>query len=364
MRAAAESGNGHLRIAPRAWLRTREEDVRLEDWARLLAEVRATEGVAVAAPHARTDALLAMGTRTSGVVMVGVEPQAEPRINRLVRSVAEGEYLARGETGRVVVGKVVAKRLDVGVGDDLMVTASGRGGEMRGAMLRVRGVVSTGSEQLDGSLCHVLLADLGEVSGYDGASEISILLQEPKRIEDAMAALRPLLAADQVLVTWEEIVPELASGVEVDETWSKLMVSVVLIVVFLGIASAQLAAVLERRKEFAVLSAIGMKGGRLVRVMLAEGAILGVAGASMALLVATPLIYAISVYGINFSALYGDADLAMSSILMDPVIFGDFDWWIAPLAFALSLGATTLSSLYPAWYALGTDPAAALRVEE
>ena len=37
---------------------------------------------------------------------------------------------------------------------------------------------------------------------------------------------------------------------------------------------------------------------------------------------------------------------------------------LVPLALGLALGATVLSLLYPAWYALGTDPADALRVEQ
>lgn len=364
MRAAAECGTGHLRIAPRAWLEARDNALRLQDWENLLRTVRDTDGVEVAAPHARIDALLAMGTRTAGVVMTGVDPRVEPAINRLVHSVSDGTYLAAGETGTVVIGRGVARRLDVGLGDNLMVTVSGRDDEMHGAMLVVQGIVTTGSRELDSSLCHVLLADVEAVSGYEGAAEISVLLEAPEHLEEVADLFRDQFGPDRAIVTWVEIVPELASGVEVDKTWTNLTVGVVVVVVFLGIASAQLAAALERRREFAVLSALGMKGGRLVRVMLAEGALLGVAGSLVALLLAVPFVYAIAVYGIDFGGMYGDADLGISNILLDPVVFGDLGWWLVPLAFGLSLGATMLSSLYPAWYALSTQPAAALRVEQ
>jgi len=364
MRAAAESGVGHLRVAPEEWLHAQEMNLRLDNWGALLGMIGEMQHVRVATPHARTDALLAMGTRTAGVILTGVDPAAEPAINRLVRAVTEGEYLDAGRRGEVVLGKGIARRLGIGVSDDLMVTASGKGGEMRGAMLRVRGIVASGSQMLDNGLCQVLLADLEEISGYRGAAEISILLDNYERIDETASALRERLGEDAVVVTWQEIVPELAAGVEVDETWTNLVTAVVVSVVFLGIASAQLAAVLERRKEFAVLSAIGMKGHRLVRVMLAEGVILGGAGALASLLLATPFVYAISTHGIDFSNMYGDADMGISDILLDPVIYGDAGWWLLPLAFGLSLGATMLSSLYPAWYALSVTPSEALRVEQ
>ena len=364
MRAAAQTGVGHLRVAPAEWVKTRENDLRLSDWQPLLEDLRAMEHVEVAAPHAVTDALLAMGTRTAGVVMIGVDPDVEPAINRLVREVARGEYLTRESQGETVIGKGLAERLDVGVGDDLMVTASGTDGDLKSAMLRVRGIVATGSRSLDNSLCHVLLADVANVSGRPGAAEISILLKNHERMPETKDAVARLISPNQTVVSWEVIVPELADGVKVDETWTNLIVGVVVIVVFLGIASAQLAAVLERRKEFAVLSAVGMKGGRLVRIMLAEGLVLGLTGAVLALLLAVPVVYWTATHGIDFGEMMKDADLTMSNIMLDPVIYTQFGWWLVPLAFGLSLIATMLSSLYPAWYALGVDPAEALRVEQ
>jgi lipoprotein-releasing system permease protein len=132
--------------------------------------------------------------------------------------------------------------------------------------------------------------------------------------------------------------------------------------VFLGIMSAQLAAVLERRREFAVLSALGMKSGRLISVMLVEGFILGLLGSILGLAFGLPAAHYVATHGIDFSKVYG-SDVSMSNILFDPVFKGDFGWWLIPLAFELALSATVLSSLYPAWYAIRTDPAAALRVE-
>ncbi len=364
MRAAAESGTGHLRIAPEAWLRTREHDDRLSDWREALARARETEGVATAAPHARAGALLAMGTRTAGVIMLGVDPAAEPALNRLVRHVQEGAYLQPDGEGAVVLGRAIADRLDVSVGDDVMVTTSGKDGEMQGAMLRVEGIVSTGSRDLDSTLCHVLLQDIEALTGYQGAAEISILLDDVERIEEIMATLRVQLPVGQTIFTWKEIIPELAAAVRVDETFSKFMVGLVTTVVFLGIASAQLAAVLERRTEFAVLSAIGMKGRQLVRIMLVEGMLLGLSGAVLALALGLPLVYWLATYGIDFTVFYGDVDLAMSNILVDPIIYGDTGWWLLPMALGLSMTATMISSLYPTWYALRTNPASALRVEQ
>ena len=363
MRAAAESGTGHLRVVPERWRETREKDLRLDKWENTLSELRRMDAFRAVAPRARTEALMAFGTRTSGAEMVGVDPEVEPGLNRLVREISEGRYLQPGDRGKVVVGRAVADRLDVGVGDDLMVTVSGEGDEMRSGMLTIVGLVSTGSKMLDASICQVTLPEIEELTGYQGAAELTMLLKDPDSLSAVVRRVEGLVSDGATVVTWDEIMPELAAGVEVDETWTKLMVGLIILMVFLGIASAQLTAVLERRREFAVLSALGMKGSQLVRVMFAEGIVLGLLGTATAILFGVPAAWALATWGLDFTALYGDMDLAVSNILIDPIIYGDFGWWLVPLALGLSLTATVLSSLYPAWYAVRTDPAEALRVE-
>jgi ABC-type lipoprotein release transport system permease subunit len=362
LKAAAESGAGHFRVVPARWPDTRENDLRLPHWRHIREIVRAAEGGKLVAAHARKEGLLAFGTRVAGVEIVGVDPNVEQEANRLVRRVTEGSYLAADAPRTTVIGRGVAERLDVGLDDPLMVTVANADGEMNSAMLRIVGIAETGSEELDATICHVNLEDVESLTGLSGAGDLTVLLDDPKRLEDATKELRGKLSADYQVVTWEDIVPELASGVEVDETWTRLTVGIVMIVVFLGIMSAQLAAVLERRREFAVLSALGMKSGRLVSVMLMEGLILGLAGSILGLAFGLPGAYYVATHGIDFSKIYG-TEMSMSNILFDPVFKGDFGWWLIPLAFELAVSATVLSSLYPAWFAIRTDPAAALRVE-
>jgi ABC-type lipoprotein release transport system permease subunit len=363
LKAAAESGNGHLRVAPAEWVQTRQNDLRLDNWRGILKELRSNEKIKRIAPHARKEGLLAFGTRTIGVEVVGVDPTVEQAMNRLVRDLAEGHYLVDGSTSTVVVGREIARRLNVELDDELLVTVADSSGEMRSAILRIVGIAETGSEELDASICHITLSDMVELTVLKGAAELTAVVEEPRKLGRTTKALSAALPEDCAVLTWEEIMPELASGVKVDETWTRLTVGIVMIVVLLGIASAQLTAVLERRREFAVLSALGMRKARLIRIMLMEGLVLGLLGGGIGLIVGIPSTYLLATRGIDFSRFYGGSGISVSNILIDPVFRGDFGWWFVPLAFVLSLTATILSSLYPAWYASRTDPAVALRVE-
>lgn len=363
MRAAAECGAGHLCIVPEEWRDTRENSLRLDDWEVIREQVAAVDNVRMVTPRSRCDTLLAFGTRLTGVVSEGIDPTTEQQANRLVSNVIEGRYLKPGERNATVVGSTIAERFRVEIGDPLMVTVSDANGDIQGALWEIVGILTTGSSDMDSTICQVSLEEMEKMTGLPGAGELVVLVENPRRLAQTAEEIRRLLPEGTIAMTWDEIRPELAAGVKVDETWSRVVIAVVITVVFLGIASAQLAAVLERRREFAVLSALGMRSRALIRVMLTEGVILGFFGALLGLFFGVPVNLVLATRGLDFSKVIGDADMSFSNVILDPVFHGDFGWYLVPMSLWLSLMATLLSSLYPAWYASKLDPATALRVD-
>lgn len=312
--------------------------------------------------------LLGLGNRSAHVTLTGVDPAIEPSMCRYVSEIEEGRYLTPEDRGAVVLGGAIIDRLDARLGDELVVSVVDGEGEMRSALLTVVGIVRTGSRAIDLSVAQVTLSDVEEVSGRAGLSEISILLDDPSRLEVARAAIDAEIPSseerDEVL-SWLDISDGLRMKIESGASFTRVAIFIILLVVLLGVASAQLTAVLERRKEFAVLSAIGMPSWALVRVVLTEGFILGALGGLLAIVWTTPILYRWSTAGIDIGAMIprNEEGIAFSGVLIDPFYYPTFGLWVLPTALSLSVVATLLASLYPAWFASRTDPAAALRVD-
>ena len=361
IRAASESGAGHLRVVPDLWVQTRENSLRLADWRGAMAAVGALHGVRCTAARARANGLLAFGNRTAGVEVAGVVPHAEQASSRIVsKSRIEGRYLRAGDRNRVVIGRALAVRLDVELGDDLMVTLSGRD-EIRSAMLTIAGILATGSRDIDAGVCHVTLADLEAMTGYEGPAEIAILLTDHRLIEPARKALAEALPAGDTVVTWKEVNPGLAANVEGDKAFWRIIILSIVAVVVLGIASAQLTVVLERRREFGILMAVGMKGRQVVALIMLEAVMTGLAGAVAALAIAGPVAYLLATRGVDMRALAG-GEISFANVLFDPRMYGNFGLWLLWHALAVSLAATVVAAAYPAWFVVRTAPAEALRV--
>jgi len=112
-----------------------------------------------------------------------------------------------------------------------------------------------------------------------------------------------------------------------------------------------------------VLSALGMRGWRMVRLVLLEALALGAGGAATGLALGLPLLWLFSTRGLDLSGLMGSGS-GFQGIVIEPVIYGALGPWVVPWVLSVAVSATVLASLYPAWFAARTDPAVALRVAQ
>lgn len=364
IRAIAESGAGHLMVVHRDWTKTRENTLRLSDWRETLALVRAHPGVRACSARARANGLLAFGNRSAGAQVMAVLPEDEYEVSRIIsRSRLEGHYLNKEELGAVVIGKALARRLNVELEDDLYATLTGKD-DTHSTMLHIAGIIDTGSQDLDLTICHVTVATMESIIGSSGAGagEITILLKDQAKLTSVQKQLGTLLTGDNTVISWREVHPALSAGMDGDVALMRLLTAIVITVVALGIASAQLTAVLERRTEFAVLSALGMKGSQITGMVLIESLIIGIGGALIALTLGGLAAWYLATEGINLAYFVEDFT-GPSDILLDPYIYGSFGPWLIKYALSISIIATVVASLYPAWKASHIAPAEALRTQ-
>ena len=360
-RMGAYGGAGHVRVVPDGWRERRDPRLRLANLSAAIDAVRQMEGIAGVTVRARAQALMAMGTHVVPVEIVGVNPTTEPSTNRFARNISQGRYLQPSERNVVVIGRAIADRLDAGLEDEILVTAVGKNGDIESMLLRIVGIVRTGSDEIDATICHVVLEDVERLTGLSGAGEVTLVLDDWERADAAKAALRQVLDSEDDVLTWGEISPEFKGHLEQDTAVSRLISGIILLIVALGVASAQLAAVLERRREFAVLSALGMRSRIIIAVLLQEALAIGIASAALGLVLGLPFVWMLATRGIDLRRFMG-ASFSFQGVLIEPVIYGDVGTWTAFYVFTVAIAVTAIASLYPAWFASRTNPADALRV--
>lgn len=357
-RVTAEGGIGHMRLAPQGWLKSHDAKLRLADWQTDLALLRRAPQVAVATPRARAQGLLAMGTHVAGVEITGVDPATEPRSYRYVRRITSGRYLQPGESGGVVLGRSTADALKIEPGDPVVATAVGADGSMKSAMFTLAGVVATGSDDMDAAICQVNLADLEQLGQAPGAGEITLILKDPAQAAKMQKVFQPQCTPPNQVLRWDEVSPQTRAAISLNQSISGLTTLILMVVAILGVASAQLTAVMERRKELGMLLAIGMSGRRVMSLILTEALGVGLLGTVLALALSAPVLYYLAVVGLPVAK-----GMQAGGMLME-AIYANFGLWIVTDAFTLCLGAALLAALYPAWFAVKLDPISAMRVSQ
>ena len=130
---------------------------------------------------------------------------------------------------------------------------------------------------------------------------------------------------------------------------------VALLVSALGIANTMLMSVLERTREIGIMKAVGADNGHLQFIFLVEGALIGLLGAGIGLLLA----WAASYPGDAWvrSIVLRDIKLELKSAIFV------FPPWMALSVLLFTVIVTTLAALYPARHAARIDPVSALRHE-
>jgi putative ABC transport system permease protein len=137
---------------------------------------------------------------------------------------------------------------------------------------------------------------------------------------------------------------------QIDQAFSQInlfllgIAAISLVVAGISITNVMLMSVIERKQEIGVLRAVGYHRMDVLRIMLAEAALLGLTGA----LVGT---------GISF----GIGSLINAALLGDPLAFTGEALRYAVIGFTFGLGASVIGGLYPAWKAARSEPVEALR---
>lgn len=334
------------------------------------------------APRLIALGLLSSATNATGVQVVGTDPLGEEGVSLLPARVIAGTFLgpdpsaaclrathrqvpgtaqAGGATPPVVVGRILADKLNVATGAKVVLMTQA-GSEIQSQLLRVRGVFKTGLEDADGHLIAVPLGDLQALLARPGAlSEQAIFLHRGKDAERVRDLIRAgLRQAPVSVLTWREAMPQLHEFVVIDDASNLIFCAVVLVMVTLGVLNTILMSVLERRREFGLLTALGMRPFMVSAMVTAETLCLSALGAAVGLATGLAAHRYYAEHGFDISLLSSQnftvAGVAIDTIVKSYLYPGRIPW---SLAFIAALGM--LAAVYPAFRAARTLPTEATR---
>lgn len=342
-----------------------------------LTRIRGVDGVKAAAPFVYGQAMITVGRAVSGVVVRGVDPESVGGVVDVERHLASGSLAALAtphkvtlppeegggtvELSGLLVGQELARQLGVAPGDAVSVVSPlgtpGPGGMVpRVKRFVIAGVFDSGMYDYDTTLAYMALPDAQRffelkdtVSGIEvrvtdvyGARDVA------RRIETALGGF-PYRARD-----WMEVNRNLFSALKLEKVVYGIVLCLIVVVAAFNILATLTMVVKEKRRDIAILKAMGGANAAIGRIFVLNGTVIGLAGTLIGNILGLAGCWLLANY--QFVELPKDVFLVTTlPVRMDPTNF---------LVVALvSIGICAVAAISPARRAASLVPVEVIRYE-
>src|ERR1700691_2799429 len=235
----------------------------LDDWQQRVHELDGTPGLVGAAPFLDTDAMLSHPPAMGGAIVRGIDPTLEPSVSAINGAMREGrlEDLKPG-MNRIVLGRMLAYQLQVGVGDTVTVmipdSAAGDSIVPRLENFQVAGIFEVGLEKEDGVLALIDLKDAEALRGLDGPTGIRLkftdVLKAPQLAREAAARL----PAGLTVRDWTQENEAYFRAIRIEKTMMGLILMLIVAVAVFNIVATLVMVVSDKRTDNAILRTLAL----------------------------------------------------------------------------------------------------------
>jgi ABC-type lipoprotein release transport system permease subunit len=220
---------------------------------------------------------------------------------------------------------------------------TGYHGSSAAGLFPVRGIIKIASPELDNKLVYMSLPRAQEFFSMENMlTTLAININDNNEMSVIQNELTDMLDKNtHVIKNWQEFNPVLKQSIEGDNAGGVVFAAILYVIVFFGIFGTVLMMIAERKREFGVLIAIGMKKRLLMYVVVIEMFFIGALGTLIGMIGVSPLIYLGNKFPIQMTGktakMYEDMGY---EAIMPLASFDSYFWWQALIVLLMVLVAS------------------------
>lgn len=310
-------------------------------------------------PRIESFALAAGKEQSRPAMVMGIDVQAEKFLSNPENRMQSGNYFEKNNERSVILGTELKKRLEVQLGDSLVLIGQGFRGLSATGLYEIKGTIAFPNPKLNRNLVMLPLETAQHFLAADGRlTSLSLILEDPDEAGPVVEQLQPKVDAEYEVMSWQTMMPELIQTIEADRGSGLIIIFILYIVVGFGILGTVLMMITERMYEFGVMISVGTPRLAISLMLGIEIIMIALVGSGIGILVSIPIAWYFNVNPIQFSGeiaeVYGTYGLEpVLQFSTDPVVF----YSQAVTVFAITL----VFSLIPILKASRLNPVKALR---
>ena len=311
---------------------------------KLFEQLEELPGITDIVPRIETFILVSKGDKTKGCLLIGTDAEKENNLTQLRKKLVKGAYFESPQS-ECLIGEGLAERLQAAVNDTLVLYGQGYQGVIAASKFRVTGIVHLPSPPMNNSFLYLSLQNAqGLLSAEGRLTSLSVGISNSQNLDPTKALLMQKLGERYEVMDWKEIMPELWTHVKADTISFSVFVGILYLIIAFGFFGTILMMTAERKNEFGMLIAIGMKKSILELVLLGETLLITLIGVLIGMIISLPIVIYLSRYPVRLS---GELATAYQQYGFEPILPTElvpsvfFIQAIVVLAMALLIG------LYP-----------------
>ncbi len=314
--------------------------------ARLTSGHRASVTVA---PRVFASGLASSADGSSGVGIVGVAPAVEARVSLLDERLTAGAFLAEGSSKTAVIGAGVARKLRLAPGSKFVLLAQGPGStEIQSVLLRVVGITRSGVDDIDQFAVLVPLATAQELLGLPGRiHQAAVFLTDADDAQRVARELRAAVPGGAEVLAWDELMPSLRDLIRIDGAGLLIIGTIFFLIIAFLVMNTLLMSVLERRREFTLLDAVGLTPLRRFLLVMLESVWIALLAVTAGALGGYAGHVWFSRHGLELS-LFSGSGYSAAGTTLDPVVYSVLSAERVATGVGLVFLLTVLLALLPA----------------
>jgi lipoprotein-releasing system permease protein len=355
--------NGHITVSAYA-------GQKLDDYQKLVDQIRALPDVASATPVLDGQALLSTeGGGARGGLVRGISLDDLRALHPISDHIVAGNLDDFTGDDAIVVGVGLATTYRLRIGDPLTVISPEGAATAFGTIPRVRAykVVAIFDAGLSDYNNSVVFLPLPAAQVFfqkpNAVTGVEIRLHDPDQVNIVGAQLAPLLQGRQVYARdWRHANDTIIGVLQVQKDTMFIVLGMIVLVAAFNVVSSLIMLVKDKRADIAVLRTIGASSFSVLRIFLMCGAFVGVTGTVIGTLIGVVFCHYIVPIQ-HFIERISGGQVFDASVFMLSELPNTIDWADVARVVALGLILSLLATLYPSWRAARTDPVEALRHE-